>query len=254
MVIVIQDFLLGAYMSVSPEPSSEKQQPNLIKGILARGGQILFMFIVLGLILFIGSGDLHWRAAWIYLGIGILSVLVNSFFMLRTSPETVAERGTAKGWRDWDKLISGLWAAAQYLFLPLIAALDHRFGWTGEISIHWQISGALVYALSLALSGWAMITNAYFSTAARIQTDRGQKVCKSGPYRYVRHPGYIGFGLQSVSTALLLGSAWALIPAVLAVALMVTRTVFEDHMLRAELSGYEEYTHEVRFQLIPGIW
>jgi protein-S-isoprenylcysteine O-methyltransferase Ste14 len=240
-------------MKAGEEPTS-KDQSNLTGGIIARGGQILFLFIFLGLILFLGSGNIHWTAAWIFLGISIASVTINSFFMLRTSPETVAERGRAKGWQDWDKLVSGLWAGVQYLILPLVAALDQRFGWSGEIGIFWQGIGALLYALSLALSGWAMITNAYFSTAARVQSDRGQQVCNTGPYHYVRHPGYVGFVLQSPSIAILLGSVWALIPAIVASILMIIRTIFEDRMLKEELTGYKEYAQEVKYCLLPGVW
>ncbi len=91
---------------------------NIYSGILARGGQLLFMFVFLGLVLFLGAGTLRWTAAWVYLGISLLSVLINAIFMLRTHLETVAERGQAKGWQDWDKLISGLFALFMYLILP----------------------------------------------------------------------------------------------------------------------------------------
>jgi protein-S-isoprenylcysteine O-methyltransferase Ste14 len=99
-----------------------------------------------------------------------------------------------------------------------------------------------------------MLANAYFSTAVRIQTDRDQTVCRSGPYRYVRHPGYLGFILQSIGTPLLLGSLWALIPGLAAVALMVVRTILEDRMLQAELAGYSDLVQAVRYRLVPGIW
>ncbi len=226
----------------------------MVGGIIVRAGQILFVFVFLGLVLFIGSGNIRWTAAWVFLGISLVSVAINSIFMLRTSPETVAERGRAKGWQDWDKLVSGLWAGAQYLLLPLVAALDQRYRWSGEIGILWQGIGALVYVLSLALSGWAMISNAYFSTAARIQSDRGQQVCRNGPYHFLRHPGYAGFVLQSPSIAILLGSVWALIPAITASVLMIIRTRLEDRMLQAELHGYTEYAQEVRYRLLPGLW
>ena len=102
--------------------------------------------------------------------------------------------------------------------------------------------------------GWAMTTNAFFSTAVRIQSDRGHTVCRSGPYRFVRHPGYVGAILMSLGTPLLLGSAWALIPAAAAMVLMVLRTHLEDDTLRAELPGYEDYAHDVRYRLVPRLW
>jgi protein-S-isoprenylcysteine O-methyltransferase Ste14 len=152
----------------------------------------------------------------------------------------------------WDRLVSGLWSVSQFVALPLIAALDVRFGWTRDFNAVIQLLGALVFAGGLGLFSWAMIVNAYFSTAARIQS--GQTVCPSGPYRFVRHPGYAGAILQSFGIALLLGSWWALIPAAAAVVFMVIRTVLEDRMLQAELDGYAEYVHEVRFRLIPRCW
>jgi protein-S-isoprenylcysteine O-methyltransferase Ste14 len=99
-----------------------------------------------------------------------------------------------------------------------------------------------------------MISNAYFPTAARIQGDRGQTVCREGPYRIVRHPGYSGTIFQSIGAPLLLGSAWALLPAVVAIAAISVRTWFEDRMLRAELPGYAEYATAVRRRLVPLIW
>jgi protein-S-isoprenylcysteine O-methyltransferase Ste14 len=241
-------------MSEDDGQTSKRQPKEIRRGIVARIGQILFVFIFLGMVLFLAAGTLKWTAAWVYLGISVASVLVNAFFMLRTNPETVAERGQAKGWRDWDKLVSGLWALIIYLILPLVAGLDTRFHWSGEMGWVGHGIGVLVYSISLAISGWAMITNAYFSTAARVQTERGQTVCTSGPYGYVRHPGYASFFLQSIGMAVLLGSWWALIPAVCSGALMVARTALEDRMLQHELEGYVEYTQEVKYRLLPGVW
>jgi protein-S-isoprenylcysteine O-methyltransferase Ste14 len=108
--------------------------------------------------------------------------------------------------------------------------------------------------LSLAFASWAMIENAFFSTAVRIQTDRGQTVCQTGPYRFVRHPGYVGFILQSLATPILLGSIWALLPGMAAGIALVVRTGFEDRALQVELPGYREYAQQIRFRLLPGFW
>jgi protein-S-isoprenylcysteine O-methyltransferase Ste14 len=241
-------------MTTISNPPQPKEKPNVIAGIIARTAQILIMFIVMGLELFLGSGSLNWTWAWIFLAIGLISVSINAVFMLRSSPETIAERGKPKEVKDWDKLVGGLWLMGQYFLVPILAALDIRFSWTGDIATLWHILGAVVYALSLGLTGWAMITNAYFSTAVRIQADRGQQVCHSGPYHFVRHPGYVGFFFQALSVPILLGSLWALLFAILAGVLMIIRTGLEDRMLQDELVGYKEYTQEVRYRLLPGVW
>jgi protein-S-isoprenylcysteine O-methyltransferase Ste14 len=103
-------------------------------------------------------------------------------------------------------------------------------------------------------AGWALSSNAFFVATVRIQADRGQTVVSGGPYRYVRHPGYLGSILLHLGVPFLLGSLWALIPGFVAVLVMVVRTALEDRTLRAELSGYEEYAERVRYRLLPGVW
>ncbi|MCJ7533093.1 MAG: isoprenylcysteine carboxylmethyltransferase family protein [Anaerolineales bacterium] len=150
--------------------------------------------------------------------------------------------------------MGGLWALAIYFALPLVAGLDVRFGWAREPSVAWHVVGAVALAVGLGFTSWAMIANAYFSTAVRIQSDRGHTVCRSGPYRFVRHPGYVGFILQSLSVPFLLGSLWALVPGITAAVLMGIRTSLEDRTLQTELPGYQDYVQEVRHRLVPGIW
>jgi protein-S-isoprenylcysteine O-methyltransferase Ste14 len=237
----------------SEMPTSEKR-PGMAAGIAARVGTIAFFIALQAAILFLAAGRLTWTWAWVYLGICLVSVAINGAFLLRTSPETIAERGRPQATQDWDKVVGGLWALLLYLALPLVAGLDLRFGWTRALGAAWHVAGAVLLAAGLGLGGWAMVANAYFSTAVRIQSDRGQTVCRTGPYRFVRHPGYVGFILQSLGTPLLLGSLWALIPGLTAAALMVIRTSLEDRMLQDELPGYREYTHQVRHRLLPGVW
>jgi protein-S-isoprenylcysteine O-methyltransferase Ste14 len=241
-------------MSSESETPKPENRPNLAGGIAARVGTIAFFVVLQAVVLFLAAGRLDWTWAWVYLGICLLSIAINGMFLLRTSPETIAERGRPQATQNWDKVVGGLWALVLYLILPLVAGLDARYGWTGELSAVWNLAGAVVLAAGLELGGWAMIANAYFSTAVRIQSDRGQTVCSSGPYRFVRHPGYVGFILQSVGTPLLLGSWWALLPGITAVTLIVIRTVLEDRLLEAELAGYPEYTRQVRYRLVPGVW
>jgi protein-S-isoprenylcysteine O-methyltransferase Ste14 len=101
---------------------------------------------------------------------------------------------------------------------------------------------------------WAMVVNRFFSKSVRIQRERSHRVVSVGPYRYVRHPGYVGWILMSAAVPVILGSLWALVPAGLAVAGMMVRTALEDRLLRADLEGYEEYAVKVRSRLLPGIW
>jgi protein-S-isoprenylcysteine O-methyltransferase Ste14 len=230
------------------------KRSNVAKGIVLRFAAIAITFVLQAILLFGGAGRLNWLWAWVYFGISLVTVAINGAIMLRTSPGTIAERGRPKEVQSWDKLVSGIGGASMYLALPLVAGLDMRFGWTPALPVTWHVAGAALLTAGYGLTAWAMISNAYFSTAVRIQSERGHAVCRSGPYRYVRHPGYVGMTLQSLGMPFLLGSSWALLPALVAAVAMVIRTALEDRMLQAELPGYQEYTGEVRYRLIPGIW
>ncbi len=119
----------------------------------------------------------------------------------------------------------------------LLAALDAgRFGWGPAVPLWASLLGGGLYVLGQAIHFWAKATNRWFATVVRIQKDRGQAVCTSGPYRFVRHPGYVGGLLFMLATPLLLGSWLALIPQAIAAALLVLRTYLEDRTLQAELA------------------
>ncbi len=230
------------------------KRSNIATGIAMRLGAIAATLAVQAALLFSGAGRLDWLWAWVYLGISLVTVLINGTIMLRTSPETIAERGRPREMRSWDKVVSGIGSLAVYLALPLVAGLDMRFGWTPAFGVTWHLVGAVGLTAGFGLAAWAMISNAYFSTVVRIQSERGHTVCRTGPYRFVRHPGYVGFMLQMLGLPLLLGSSWAFVPAMVGLVSMVIRTVLEDRTLQAELPGYQEYAQEVRYRLMPGIW
>lgn len=231
-----------------------REPASVHEGIVRRIATIVVFMLFNGALLFLSAGRVDWAWAWVFLGICVLALAINGTILLRTSPETVAERGRPGRTQGWDRIVAGLWAVALFLFVPVVAGLDTRFGWTEGIGSQWNVTGALLLAGGLGLAGWAMMANAFFSTAVRIQVERGQTVCRTGPYRFVRHPGYVGFILQSLGTPVLLGSLWAIVPGIAAAALMVGRTALEDRMLRRELDGYAEYVRDVRYRLLPGVW
>ena len=234
--------------------SSTGMSPALVGDILKRFATVAVFFVFNAVLLFVSAGRADWIWAWVFLGICLVSMTINGTIMLRTSPETLAERGRPGDTEAWDKIVSGLWALCLFFIVPLVAGLDARFSWTGTMAPGWNVAGALFLAAGLALAAWSMVENAFFSTAVRIQVDRGHTVCRSGPYGSVRHPGYAGFILQSVSTPVLLGSWFALVPGLAAAVLMVIRTALEDRKLQLELPGYRDFSREVRYRLLPGVW
>jgi protein-S-isoprenylcysteine O-methyltransferase Ste14 len=224
------------------------------RGVVRRIMQVALLVVFQASVLFLAAGRLDWAWGWAYIGIYLVVAPINAVFLLRYSPGTIADRAEAKGMRDWDKVVGGSFGVMYFIVLLLAAGLDVRYGWTGHVDVWVHLIGTIGSVLGFSLFSWAMISNVYFSTVARIQDDRGQTVCTVGPYRYVRHPGYIAGILQSLSNPLLFGSIWSFLPGGMAALLLVLRTLLEDRMLHEELEGYPEYASRVRFRLLPGIW
>jgi protein-S-isoprenylcysteine O-methyltransferase Ste14 len=223
-------------------------------GVLKRGVQIGIQLVIMAGILFISSGRADWWMAWVYLAIFAVGVTVNAALLMRISPELIAER--ARLWTNpkaWDKVLGTLWGILSLVSL-LIAGLNVRFGWPPQIPLGLQLVAVVFVVLGSAVASWAMISNAFFAGTVRIQEERGHTTVSEGPYRFVRHPGYAGWTLSGIALALMLGSLWALIPAVLAGIALILRTALEDRTLREELDGYSDYAQRVRYRLVPGIW
>jgi protein-S-isoprenylcysteine O-methyltransferase Ste14 len=203
-------------------------------------------------ILFFGSGRPGWAAGWAFLA-AYVGMIALTRFVVR-NPELFAERAQIrKDAKAWDKVLSTLLAVGG-LGVVLVAALDVRFGWSEPPFKAAQAAGFVALVLGFGLGTWAMASNRFFSALVRIQTDRGHTVATGGPYRFVRHPGYVGFLVGNVATAVLLGSRWALVPAALTAVLLVARTALEDRTLQDELPGYRAYAARVRYRLLPGVW
>lgn len=137
----------------------------------------------------------------------------------------------------------------------IIAPLDvGRFHWSQPIPIPLQVLGLTVFALFGGLTIWAVVVNRFFSPVVRLQDDRGHHIVTLGPYRFVRHPGYLGMVISVPASGLALGSWWAMIPAVGYALIILRRAAIEDQFLRHHLNGYETYANAVRYRLLPGLW
>ena len=213
---------------------------------------LLAPILMIGL-LFLVAGRWDYWQAWVYSGINMI-VLALMGTLLTQNSELVEERLNPKqGMKGWDKFYFAF-TTPLYLTALVVAGLDACLGWTTNMPwiVYW--TSVLVYLIGQGIFLWARYTNNYFSSVVRIQTDRGHTVCKEGPYQYVRHPGYVGGFLFTITIGLILGSWWASIPQVIAALMLVWRTAREDKTLQAELPGYSDFTKETKYRLLPGVW
>lgn len=213
---------------------------------------VLGVFITAA-ILFVPAGRLDWGMGWFY--VASLAV-IGVFTAVAIDPDLIAERSQRKhaDQKNWDKVIFSLYGTVVSLAIPVLAGLDLRFGWQPEIPVWVQWAGVLGYVLGWGVNLWAMRVNKYFAQVVRIQKDRGQRIVDAGPYQYIRHPGYAGGIVMTISMPILLGSVWALVAGCAGGLLLLIRTALEDKVLWEELGGYADYAQRVPYRLVPGVW
>lgn len=219
--------------------------------------RLTLVYLLIPLILFLCAGDLGWWQAWLFSVLIFAAGLLGRLLAERRHPGLLAERVSsypASDTKPWDKVLAPLMAVSISFPLVIVAGLDHRFGWSRTFPLWLILLGFVLIALGYALAVWALVENRFFSGVVRIQKERGHVVCDSGPYRIMRHPGYIGNILPLPGTALALSSVWTFIPAALALVIIVIRTALEDRTLQDELPGYRDYARRVRYRLFPGIY
>ena len=219
--------------------------------------RLILTYLFIPLILFVCGWDLRWWQAWIFSLLILTAGIGGRVWAERKHPGLMAERArfeNAPDVKSWDKVLAPLMAVSIVFPLIIVAGLDHHYGWSPTFPLWLNIIGFVLIGIGYAFAVWALTENRFFSSVVRIQTERGHEVCDSGPYRIIRHPGYAGNILPLPGIVLALSSVWAIIPAVAALIIVVTRTALEDRTLQEELPGYRAYAQRVRYRLCPGIF
>lgn len=226
--------------------------PGLFRTIVIR---IILANLVMITAIFGSAGRLDWVMGWAFVAVYLVGMTTGVRVIWRVCPDLLAERTSLRtGVKKWDIALSSCMAVWLPLATLIVAGLDHRHEWTPPWPLAAQVAALALTGLGLFLVSRAMLANRFFSAVIRIQTDRGHHVVSSGPYRIVRHPGYVGGLMYWMPVPVALGSAWALIPSALFLVVTVIRTALEDRTLHHELPGYPEYAARVQYRLIPRVW
>lgn len=217
-------------------------------------GQRFGLLTIFAVILLASAGEWSWRRGWAYL-LTVAAIEAGTLALLAArAPETLNQRGASHaGVKAFDKVFAALWLFLS-VGIAVTAGVDAvRWRWSSlPWSLFW-VGLAILFPASV-FGVWAMLENEYFEQFVRIQEERAHRVVSSGPYRFVRHPGYLAAIVGALASPLMLGSAWTFAPVSLLAVLFVVRTRLEDETLRRELPGYEEYARRTRFRLVPYVW
>ena len=240
-------------MSEAERPQSPAGSPVSPAAALVKTG---LGVAAVGVLLFLCAGSFAWIWGWAYLAVAAASSLIHTAWLSRNSPDLLRKR-SSRGYREpgtprWDTVISLLGGGLLPMASWIVSALDERYRWAPEVPTEVHLLGGVGLVLGWTIWLWAMFSNRFFASTVRLQD--GHKVVEIGPYRYLRHPGYVGLVMSQVAAPALLGSWLGLAVALLTVPLLALRTALEDRWLHDQLPGYREYASRVRHRLLPGIW
>lgn len=212
--------------------------------------RLLLGIPVLMLLLFLPAGTWNYWQAWLYLASLLVPMLFVLIYLLKVAPDLLERR--MRG-REKEAAQRGVIAVSLIYFLVVftLPGLDVRFGWS-EVPAAVSIAADVVVLLGYGIFFLVLHENRYASRVVEVEQE--QSVISSGPYAVVRHPMYVGVILMYVFSPLVLGSYWAMLPALLIIPLLAARIRNEEDVLARDLPGYTAYMQQVKYRLIPGVW
>ena len=203
--------------------------------------------------LFLAAGRIDWGRGWLFVGLIVGGIALNFAVMRWKNPSLIRARiEKHDNVEPFDRTFFRISVPLALLFF-VVAGLDERYGWT-SLDPRWLIAGILLQIAGTMPILLAAATNPFMEVAVRIQEDRGHRTVRTGPYRFVRHPMYVGLLIMFAAWPLIVDSLWSYVPLAALAAAYVVRTALEDRTLRRELPGYEDYTKVTRYRLLPGVW
>ncbi|MCL5949210.1 MAG: isoprenylcysteine carboxylmethyltransferase family protein, partial [Candidatus Bathyarchaeota archaeon] len=114
--------------------------------------------------------------------------------------------------------------------------------------------GLLLFAGAILLMALSMRTlgNAF---TVRLGVQQGQRLVTSGPYRVIRHPGYLSYFITFLGIGLSMSSLIMLVLTILSIPFFVWRIQHEEQMLITEFGDeYKTYKQQTKWRLIPLIY
>jgi protein-S-isoprenylcysteine O-methyltransferase Ste14 len=213
----------------------------------------LFGLVFFGVLLFWPAGTFNYWQAWVFIAIFTAVSSGPTMYWGLRKPQVLRRRmhaGPIAETRTVQK-IATVGTIAMVVAVLVVSALDHRFGWS-QVPTPIVVAGDVLVAVGLGMATMVVNQNSY--AAATITVEADQPVISTDLYGVVRHPIYTGALIMMLGMPLALDSYWGLVTLAPGVAVLALRIVDEEKMRRQELGGYDEYTQQVHYRLVSGVW
>ena len=206
--------------------------------------------VLVGLLLFLPAGSLHYWQAWLLIGILFVPMLMAGLVMMGRNPDLLRKRLDAREKESEQKTVvalSGLLFIASFA----VAGLNWRFQWW--VLPNWTVwVAAGLFLLSYLLYAEVLRENTYLSRTIKVQED--QKVIDTGLYGIVRHPMYMASTVLFLTMPLVLASPISFFIMLGYLPVIAKRIRNEEKVLEEGLEGYSEYKKKVKYRILPLIW
>ena len=217
-------------------------------------GQAIVKFLsgllLVGILLLMPAGTLHWWQAWLLIGILFVPMFIAGLVMMSKSPDLLRKRLNAREEQAEQKTVI-LLSGVMFLAAFIAAGLNHRFHWVPlPDAVSW--AAAVVFLLAYGLYAEVLRENVYLSRTVEVQEN--QKVIDTGLYGVVRHPMYMSTLLLFLSMPLVLGSVISFAIMLAYIPIIAKRIDNEEQVLEEGLEGYRAYKSRVKYKVIPFIW
>jgi protein-S-isoprenylcysteine O-methyltransferase Ste14 len=213
-------------------------------------GKFLLGVLLVGMLVFLPAGSLHFTQGWLMMGILFVPMLIAGLVMIFKRPQLLEKRLNAKETEDEQSLVVKL-SGLMFLGGFIVAGLDYRFGWL-PLPVGISIGAAVVFLIAYILYAIVLKENEYLSRTIEVQEN--QRVIDTGLYGIVRHPMYFATLLLFLAIPLVLGSMISFVIFLAYPFIIAKRIKNEEKVLEEGLPGYKEYKQKVKYRLIPFIW
>jgi len=237
---------LGILRRLENQPTKNLLARLIIFGLLSQMALAVCLFV---------PGTVHYWQGWAFFAVNFTVSFIYVVYLYRHDRELLARRMLRKEKIGAQKIILHLMKQLS-MILPVVSALDNRFGWSRNYlaPVPWWLTALALVGYGICYFLFIPVMNANRFAASVIQTETGQTVADTGPYRHVRHPMYAVSIVLWFWMPFALGSFVALPVAALIIPVLIWRLLNEEKMLRRELPGYSEYCERTRYRLIPSVW
>jgi protein-S-isoprenylcysteine O-methyltransferase Ste14 len=225
----------------------EEFRKGLLIKVLLR---FVMAFVFIAVILFVPAGTLGYFNGWLFISGLIVPMVFTLIFLYVKDPELLEKRINLKEKEEEQKRYVRL-SIFLFFIAFIIPGFDYRFGWSDvPLPLVWAALVTMIggYIMFIAV----MLQNRYASRVIEIQEE--QKLIDTGLYTVVRHPMYLAATILYLSSSIVLGSYYSLIPMAFIPFLLGYRIINEEKVLKAGLPGYSDYMKKVRYRMIPFIW